>query len=266
MKLCKISNCNTKIHARDLCVKHYWRFMKYGDPQKTKTIIEHNDKCTVIGCNKPFSAKNFCKTHYERMRIYGRLEKISDFSEEEQIIRRVRRNYIGMKFGMLTIISYTKKNPNEKGTTFVNVKCDCGRTKTTRATFLFRNITKSCGCRGRLTGVESSKNQLYKSYVKGAEKRDIDFQLSREDFYHLILQNCHYCGIPPSKSSYHLQRAARGHFLYNGIDRKNNEIGYTKENSVSCCYNCNVSKNSRTYDEFINYLEQITKFRTKIII
>lgn len=31
-ELCKLENCEFRIHAQDLCSKHYARFIKYGDP------------------------------------------------------------------------------------------------------------------------------------------------------------------------------------------------------------------------------------------
>ena len=46
-------------------------------------------------------------------------------------------------------------------------------------------------------------------------------------------------------------------FLYNGIDRKNNNMGYTYTNSVSCCKLCNQAKNSLSIKEFYDHIQLI---------
>lgn len=35
-EICTIENCDTRIHAKNLCIKHYGRFLKYGDPLQIK--------------------------------------------------------------------------------------------------------------------------------------------------------------------------------------------------------------------------------------
>ena len=37
----------------------------------------------------------------------------------------------------------------------------------------------------------------------------------------------------------------------NGIDRINNDIGYTEDNIACCCAECNYMKNNYQYDDFI---------------
>ena len=39
-------------------------------------------------------------------------------------------------------------------------------------------------------------------------------------------------------------------FTFNGIDRKNNNLGYTYDNCVTACTTCNKAKNSMTIEEF----------------
>ena len=52
----------------------------------------------------------------------------------------------------------------------------------------------------------------------------------------MINQPCYYC---------------KRKFERMGIDRFNNFLGYTVENCVPCCTQCNISKNDYTFDEFI---------------
>lgn len=52
-------------------------------------------------------------------------------------------DYIGSKYGRLTIVSYdTKKGSSH----YVNCKCECGNTKSIRLSRLKSGETKSCGC------------------------------------------------------------------------------------------------------------------------
>lgn len=50
---------------------------------------------------------------------------------------------------------------------------------------------------------------------------------------------------------------------YNGVDRKDNSIGYTIDNCVTACKLCNYAKKAMSYDNFIDWLDRITKFRTR---
>ena len=43
-------------------------------------------------------------------------------------------------------------------------------------------------------------------------------------------------------------------FIYNGIDRKNNDMGYRLDNCVSCCTLCNRRKGGMEYAEFITWI------------
>jgi hypothetical protein len=46
-------------------------------------------------------------------------------------------------------------------------------------------------------------------------------------------------------------------FIYNGIDRKINSIGYVYENCLPCCEICNKAKGTRTYEEYIEWMNRI---------
>ena len=51
-----------------------------------------------------------------------------------------------------------------------------------------------------------------------------------------------------------------GGFIYNGIDRKNNGKGYTEDNIVSCCKQCNFAKRNMSYKEFKFWINKLVKF------
>ncbi len=73
-------------------------------------------------------------------------------------------------------------------------------------------------------------------YKHAARKRGLDFSLTFEKFNELIHQDCHYCGRGnPTK----------------GVDRKDNLKGYTLQNAVPCCWDCNNAKGKHSKPEFI---------------
>jgi len=62
------------------------------------------------------------------------------------------------------------------------------------------------------------------------------------EFIELSSMSCRYCG---------------GVNKTKGIDRIDNKIGYTKENSVSCCKLCNYMKNNYSVDDFLAHIKKI---------
>lgn len=79
-------------------------------------------------------------------------------------------------------------------------------------------------------------------YKRGAETRGLVFDFTLEDFKEHWDKECHYCGDKVSGI---------------GLDRLDNKIGYTKENTVDCCFMCNRMKHAFTLEEFINQCKKI---------
>lgn len=105
---------------------------------------------------------------------------------------------------------------------------------------------------------------LFGKYKKRAKKLNKSFDLTREEFANLTKQNCNYCDNPPSKISKHMNKSVsedtlkRSEYVYNGIDRYDNNLGYTKENSVPCCSICNGAKADLTPTEWWSWVAKIT--------
>jgi hypothetical protein len=169
-----------------------------------------------------------------------------------------RLNLLGQKFGMLTPISY-----NEDFKKWL-CECDCGR-ETLREAFMLRRRlgkNKSCGCQAFNHGKRkpdnwAPKQRIWLAYKRGAERRKLEFTLSREEFLKLIQQNCHYCGSEPINKcpsiGYDL------HFVYNGIDRIDNEKGYITDNCVPCCKICNQTKLDTSLEEWKAWIKKVYK-------
>lgn len=168
----------------------------------------------------------------------------------------------GKRFGKLHVLKRNGSEKKRKGSLWL-CQCDCGLLTTTRSSFLRNGVTKSCGCfrNTRLIDPDTSLNTLLCHYKRDAKKRGHEFSLSRDKFKELTKQNCSYCGSEPSLIFKHRKNIedSRG-YLYNGIDRKINSIGYTNENSVPCCKICNIMKGAMDIKEWDEWLEKIATF------
>jgi hypothetical protein len=175
-------------------------------------------------------------------------------------------NLLGMKFNMLTPIEKVDR-PKDKKQPYVywKCKCDCGNEKILSSKSLILGTTLSCGCYGReATSKRFSKekgiateNVLYSTYTYNATRRNLDFCLTREEFLEMTRCNCFYCGCEPSQVVKSRNKNNNGDTIYNGIDRLDSKLGYTKENSVPCCGTCNRIKMNMSKDEFLLWVEKV---------
>lgn len=184
-------------------------------------------------------------------------------------------NLKGRRFQRLVVLDRSDNNKN--GAPRWTCVCDCGTVIVALASDLKREGRPSCGClkREKLSNSrklplgEGAANNMYAQYRKSAKQRIIAFELTRDKFRSLIDKNCHYCGIGPTQHSYGMVRMAtknvNGNFKYTGIDRKNNEMGYTEENCVTCCKSCNYAKHNTNYEQFISYLNRLVAFRSSTL-
>lgn len=116
----------------------------------------------------------------------------------------------------------------------------------------------SCGSCAKSFWIRKDKTslrKLLKLYEKGAEKRGIAFALSESQFERIIRERCSYCNEPPSERFY----GKNGYLtlVCNGVDRVDNNIGYTPENSVACCKRCNRGKFNMSRDEFLSWISAV---------
>jgi hypothetical protein len=102
--------------------------------------------------------------------------------------------------------------------------------------------------------VYRSMKRLYKEYVRRCRRGNIFWELTIEEFQVLTQSPCSYCLCPPSQQ--------RRNYTYNGIDRKNNRQGYTRDNSVTACGMCNMIKGTRlSFEEMKVAMEAVVRFR-----
>lgn len=86
----------------------------------------------------------------------------------------------------------------------------------------------------------------YLLLTRTAVKRKYDMKLSFDEFEEIVKLPCAYCGEN--------QKIV-------GIDRKDNEVGYIKENSTPCCKTCNMMKHILPVEEFLLQIERIQTYQ-----
>jgi len=93
----------------------------------------------------------------------------------------------------------------------------------------------------------SRTQKNFKSYQKSANKRNVEFKLSEDEFHTLVSQPCYLCGVPVDENN------------KNGIDRFNNNFGYFTENCRPCCGHCNLLKKELLYEKVIKIAEKVAQ-------
>jgi hypothetical protein len=95
----------------------------------------------------------------------------------------------------------------------------------------------------------NTKFGRYSQYKSSADKRNIIFELTKDEFINIVSKPCNYCGI--SDLTYYNTNGA------GGIDRIDSNNNYIISNCISCCGMCNKMKLDYTKDDFLNKCVQI---------
>lgn len=81
-------------------------------------------------------------------------------------------------------------------------------------------------------------------YRQNARMRGLDFEITRDQFAEFWQKPCYYCGDP---------------ILTVGLDRLDNRKGYTMDNVVSCCAECNAMKSKLDPCRFVAKCQTIAE-------
>lgn len=181
----------------------------------------------------------------------------------------IKINRLNIKYGKLLVIGKADSKRIKDGNSAVYwlCKCDCGNTVEVSSSCLgSKRPTRSCGCLQkeavRLTGKSCFKgvgvagtNSLYTRYRRGAQYRNLEFSLTKEEFKKLLFESCYYC--KDGLKSIWRRSEVNQKLEYNGIDRVDPKMGYVLNNVVTCCKDCNIAKTDFTKEEFFSIVKKI---------
>lgn len=243
-----IFNCSGKIKTRynkNICVKHYLYSIYKECQGEHFNFTVANGKDGLCGwCRaKVKSGKN---PKFDENRIVNLLNKTNNHGVK--VIGGPIKSYGTYKnaIGWEMLCPFCSK-------TFISTS------------HRFKNVASCYECRGeskKVVSEESTLRHLY-SGVKGRKKsKERGFDLTFEQFKILVKSKCHYCGANGYVSKGHRDWSAD--VLVNGLDRLDSSKGYLYHNVVPCCRVCNSAKSDMTYEDFINWIDSMIKYRTGI--
>lgn len=181
---------------------------------------------------------------------------------------------VGQRIGRGVVIDADVRIPRptqpgrKSGERGARLVCECGNEYVQSIGCLFRGRgARGCGCGLREPKWPDMPNRAARNGVLGvyqyaAHRRGFAWDLTDEDFDRLTALDCYYCGSPPGavRKSDPRSMYKDGDFIYTGLDRKDNDLGYTLENVVPCCWFCNHAKSSMPFDVFMEWIARLTAY------
>ena len=217
------------------------------------------------------------KTIHERpCRLFKRTIKSCGCTLYSHAERAFKDRYpIGMEHGELTVIGHeikplkTTATNGSRNEYRIVCECTCGRVKSMRASAFKSKLVVSCGHVGLQHRVAASRrvwklepgislmHAAYSGVRYQALWRGIEWQLTVNDFQERSDQPCHYCAESGTKIC--RRKHIKSVFVYNGLDRLDNTLGYSRPNCVPCCKKCNYAKHSMNVKEFKEWITRVAR-------
>ena len=180
----------------------------------------------------------------------------------------------GKRFGKLKVIKQSKIRGN-RGQIKWDCVCDCGSKHIVTGESLRGGKSKSCGCYKQNY---KPKNMIqdrelailkfqYAHLVRRHKKRFKTKVISLQEYCEMVKDKCGYCGVIgltvlEDRRCWTKSKGLISNTIVkiNGLDRKNSDKGYTKDNVVTCCKHCNIAKNTMTEDEFYKWIKKVYEY------
>ena len=153
--------------------------------------------------------------------------------------------------------------------------CKCGNLTIKASDYLRKSRFLSCGCvdpRKEQDRENAIIKRLYHFKISSSavrkhirDKSNLPFEI----FKIIIKRPCFYCGVSHSlvkKDIIRNKLCSSMIVKYNGIDRVNNNLGYTIRNSVPCCSDCNLAKRLMSRKVFFVWVKKVYEFNHLNII
>lgn len=158
-------------------------------------------------------------------------------------------NLVGNRFGMLIVTSYSHLDKHKNK--IWNCLCDCGVTTQVSTIRLRQGSISSCNCNQHKTGAgvhnfsgyEDITGTKWNSIKYNAISRGLVFEITKEDVWECYLIQGKRCELSDLPVSFKDNTAS--------VDRKDNAIGYTKNNIQIVHKDINIMRNKFSMYYFI---------------
>ena len=92
-------------------------------------------------------------------------------------------------------------------------------------------------------------------YTRKCRVKGYEWTLTEAFCRRVFKEACFYCGREPAQAR--VLPHSKTPYLYNGLDRVNNAIGYRHTNVVPACGTCNNAKSGMTLPEFYTWITNV---------
>lgn len=149
---------------------------------------------------------------------------------------------------------YIKDALRKEGTIYIFKCSSCDNEIKSKTYYLFRHSGKCVKCSHRKPAFQHIFNKFKSSAYWEKKKVTISFK----DFLKFTtIDQCHYCYEPIKWNPYPYINGKLTDSSYY-LDRKNNRVGYHKDNIVVCCTKCNRAKGDRySYKDWYGMTEYL---------
>lgn len=163
-----------------------------------------------------------------------------------QIIPAVKQRKSSKYDHLVGTIIGTRKILESLPRSLFQVEClGCGHISTQRGIDLEKMSQRSC-IKCIIDSRDANITLVYNRVKGNAKTRNIKWELTINEFKSIAKNKCFYCDSLPPKSPGFRDRSP----FYHGLDRVNNNLGYSVTNSVSCCSICNYAKHDLSMQDF----------------
>lgn len=228
--------------------------------EEVKQIIKSGDKTTygyyyIIKCNNCGSIKKINKNCLTDS--YKTCQHCNAIKAQQAFVGFENKTYKVLAFDRL-----------ENRKLYYLCECkNCGSKHVVRKDNILDCSSGKCkNCKGNSIKIteEAPINVYYSMYRTGALDRNLNFDLTKEEFKSIINKPCYYCGALPTEiQSLKKYNKTNKPCLVNGVDRIVSNLGYSKDNCVPCCSVCNRMKSDYSLDMFLKHIESIYLNRVK---
>lgn len=228
--------------------------------------ISENKKRVIVKC-KCSKCGQYSETRLDRFTIKSNYAThYCAKCRDRYFLEEAKSRYVGKNNGTLTCIDVVYRPMNLHNKYMAVCKCSrCGETSEVRPDRLYDTgiyTPKACSnCIKDLHKTITSKrylklsnknttkeyeevrhdNKRLLSIYNGAKERNIEVELSKQEFIELLHKDCFYCRKPHA----------------DGIDRIDSKKNYSKDNVVPCCGICNIMKNKFSQEVFFSHVKSI---------
>lgn len=164
----------------------------------------------------------------------------------------------GGNMGDLALPPYMEARPRKGGGYSYRVKLDDG-SKVNLGWNLQDALSEYHRLRGRFDAQDQVASEIWTRHKKGAATRRLAFELSVEDVQQMLDRQAYRCAVTQRPFSNKMPTGQKIRPWAASIDRKNPNLGYTRENCRLVCASVNIALNRFGDQVFTELLEAMVR-------